>query len=570
MLKSKKLRIAIVLASIGAVTSVAFTNCSELGFQALASMGDDPYVGLAWHLGNNGQKVYAAKAATSGKDMNVLGTWAEGIFGEGIVIQISDTGFEDTHEDLHANFLYGASKNYALSAPYVANSGPPLRDGDTHGTSVAGLAAAVGGNGLGSRGVAPKASLVSANVISSGVTHTDYSKYIDQLKGTFDISNMSWGASQYYVDDNSDGAATNWENNLLNAVKTQRNGKGTIYVKAAGNDFIVECGGTQYTSCVGNSNFDRDDATPYTINVAALDADGNSASYSSPGANLWISSFGGEDGANYPAMMTTDRMGCSLGESQSNISTTVKFEKGQSGNSNCNYTVTFNGTSSAAPTVSGAVALMLQVNPNLSWRDVKYILAATARTKTSTDPIKHPLIPSQMAPGLVWEQGWVTNAAGFKFHNWYGFGAINVDAAVKMAKTYSSALGTYHETGWYSSGTVNLAIPDYNATGVSSTINVASDNVKIEGVKIKAVVSHAKMSQLEFMLTSPNGTKSIIINAGNSLTGMTSFTGGEVFLSNAFLGEYSASGNWTLTVIDAQSGTTGTLTSWGISFVGGH
>ncbi len=32
---------------------------------------------------------------------------------------------------------------------------------------------------------------------------------------------------------------------------------------------------------------------------------------------------------------------------------------------------TFGGTSSAAPQVAGVVALMLQVNPGLNWREVQ-------------------------------------------------------------------------------------------------------------------------------------------------------------------------------------------------------
>ncbi|HWU43497.1 MAG TPA: S8 family serine peptidase, partial [Bdellovibrio sp.] len=371
MARNRTLTLVVALFPIFAAISMLFTNCAGQGFSTIdstAADGGDPFIDMAWHLHNTGQIVYASKAGTAGADMNLLGTWGQSIYGSGVKIMISDTGLEDTHEDLHDNFSYGGSKDYTLSYPYTANSSPPKATDDNHGTSVAGLAAAVGWNGLGSRGVAPKASLMAGNLISSQVTISSYGMIADQLAGSFDISNMSWGSTQNQVDDDGDGHNSNYEATMKSLLGTQRGGKGSIYVKAGGNDYIVECYGLTNVYCVGNSNFDRDNANPYQIIVAALDATGTSADYSSPGANLWISSFGGSYGDDSPAMMTTDRTGCTLGEAVSSASTTLEFEKGQLGNSNCNYTIAFNGTSSASPTTAGAVALMLEANPSLSWR----------------------------------------------------------------------------------------------------------------------------------------------------------------------------------------------------------
>lgn len=570
MARNRVLLITSAVVLVSGAISVLFTNCAGQGFATLSSssLSGDPLLGMAWHLNNTGQSVYASKGGTAGVDMNLLSTWQKGILGSGVRVMISDTGFEDTHEDLHGNFSYdGKSKDYTLAYPYLANTAGPKTADDNHGTCVAGLIGAVAGNGVGSSGVAPKATLLSANLISGSVTLDSYAKIIDQLEGDFDISNMSWGSTQNMVDDDADGHNSNYEAQLKNLVTTKRNGKGIVYVKAAGNDFVVGCYGNTSVNCIGNSNFDRDNANPYMMIVAALDANGVSADYSSAGANLWISSFGGMYGTDTPAMVTTDRTGCSLGESQSSLSTTLGFEKGKLENAGCNYTITFNGTSSAAPTLSGAVALLLHANPQLTWRDVKYILAKTARPGTNTSSISHPL-GTPMPSGYSWEQGWVTNAAGFKFHNWYGFGVVNVDEAVKLAQNYSSPLGTYHETSWYSSGSVGLAIPDYSATGAVNTISV-SDVLKVEAVRIKLNITHSAISQLAVELTSPSGTKSILINAVNSLTNQANFTGREIFLSNAFYGE-SAAGNWTLRVIDAVSGTTGTLNSWNLELVGGQ
>src|SRR5262249_54532457 len=45
----------------------------------------------------------------------------------------------------------------------------------------------------------------------------------------------------------------------------------------------------------------------------------------------------------------------------------------------------FNGTSASAPIVSGVIALMLEANPDLSWRDVQEILVRSARQNNPTD-----------------------------------------------------------------------------------------------------------------------------------------------------------------------------------------
>jgi subtilisin family serine protease len=45
--------------------------------------------------------------------------------------------------------------------------------------------------------------------------------------------------------------------------------------------------------------------------------------------------------------------------------------------------VTMSGTSYSAPTVAGVIALMLQANPNLGFRDAQEILAYSAKL---TDP----------------------------------------------------------------------------------------------------------------------------------------------------------------------------------------
>lgn len=157
------------------------------------------------------------------------------------------------------------------------------------------------------------------------------------------------------------------------------------------------------------------------------------------------------------------------------------------GNEDGNYTNRMNGTSSATPMVSGVVTLMLNANPNLNYRDVKYILAHTARKIDENNP------------------DWNKNAAGLWFNPNYWFGLVNAGKAVEMAKNFSLPPET--ETKLYNVDT-NIAIPDNDSNGVSININV-DENISIEYVNVwVSIPDHNYPGDLEIDLVSPSGTVS--------------------------------------------------------------
>ena len=572
MNKINKTKIGAIVAS--SVLLLMFNNCSADAFKLNSEVsnnnlssqlqGADPFFSLSWYLQNLGQSVFSPSIGVAGQDLNVQPVWNQNYFGSNVRIQISDSGLEDNHEDLRLNFSTAMdSKDYTLAPPYLSMTSRPKNSMDNHGTSVAGLAAATHGNSLGSRGVASLATITSANFLSTAVAQTS-NRAVDQLTGSFDISNMSWG-----INHNTLGPRDlNFENQMRLQTTTGRNNLGKVFVKASGNSFLVYCRGSNTQVCIGNSGFDPDANTPYTTLAASLDHKGVSSSYSSPGSNVWISAFGGEFGDDSPATLTTDRSGCSEGYAVSNSQSTVLFQRGQNGNVNCNYTATFNGTSSAAPLVSGAAALLLQLRPNLTWRDLKYIFARTAVAPEfqTVTPIGHPLA-EPVPVGHQWELPWVVNSAGFRFHNWYGFGKLDISAAFEFAKTYVSTFGAITETNWvHNLQGLNLPVPDFSAAGVTSQMSVAQ-NLKAESVQLMLWVTHADISELSFELVSPQGTRSIIVNGRNSLQGISNYQG-ELFLSNAFYQE-NIQGNWILKVVDAKTGNpAGTLTRWSLNFLG--
>lgn len=533
----------------------------------------DEFFSYAWHLVNTRQAVFSSQSAAAGNDLNLQNTWAQNIRGQGLIIRVSDDGIDDSHPDLTNNFNYeNLSRRYNLSSPYVSNTSRPTSSTDNHGTAVAGIIAASYNNGLGAAGVAPNAQITSANFLSDSVAQSS-SQLVDQASGTFDILNMSWGYSQNSIQQPYSPLIEQFKYNSENG----RDGKGSMMVKAAGNDFFTYCNGStsssQFPYCTGNSNMDGDNSSPYTVLIAALAADAKSSSYSSTGSNIWISAMGGENGQSAPGIFTTDRAGCTNGYATTATSGNINFERGTDGNTNCNYTVAFSGTSAAAPMASGVLALIMQANPNLTWREIKYILAKTA-TQVDSDHAAittHPLATYgngiSLPTGYRWEEPWVTNAANFKFHNWYGFGRINVDAAVELAQNFNENLGAFTTTNWANTQTnLTSTIPDNTATGVNNVINV-TQNLKIEAVQIRLNVTHADISELAIELTSPHGTKSILMNARNSMINLSNYLGNEVLLSNAFYQEESA-GQWTIKVVDAKASRTGTLTSWSINFFG--
>ncbi len=573
----------ILLSLIGLVLIIAFQNCDQKGFgvdsppiDASSVLGlpqNDPLFTYAWHLNNKGQSIFSSTSGVAGNDLNLLKTWNAGVYGKGITVQVSDDGVEYLHEDLVANYnLLGGSRDY-FNTVWVSNSAPPT-DSDYHGTSVAGLIAAVGGNGKGSTGVAPQATLIATNFMSDDVSKTS-DVVADQPKGNVDVVNMSWGFPQ----NSFNSVDTAFEDQLKEGVTNGRNGKGKIYVKSSGNSRVEEVARGIDDYRLGFCVFDDYSNTPYTINVGAYLATGVVTNYSSPGSNLWVASTGGYDGVKAPAMVTTDRKGCSLGYANSGLtgnSGTIGsgFQKGNNGNSGCNYTVQFNGTSSAAPTTAGAVALLLSAYPKLNWRDVKYILAKTAEeaaldfdnSENYLYSLNRTTYLSQKSPtGYKWDEDWVTNAAGFRFSNYYGFGKVNVDKAIEFAATYTSIFTTPLIESSQSVTGLSVSIPDFSSTGATATIAFTED-ITIEAIQITPDVTHANAGELAVELISPRGLRSVVIPMNNALDKIANIRNMRL-LTNAFYQE-SSLGTWTMKVVDGRSGTAGTINGWKINVMG--
>lgn len=550
---------------------LALATALVLGSLAVTAQAQqaDPLAGRQWHLLNTGQAVLGDTLPVAGNDLNVDGLYRNGIRGQGVIIGIVDDGLQIAHPDLAANVAAVAGKNFANGSNNPSPSDP---NSDNHGTMVGGIAGAVGANGVGVRGVAPAATLKGFNVLASDaagnqLSNIEYSWWDGAESADVQVFNNSWGAGP----SNPNLPFAFSQNDVASneqALSGTRGGRGGIYVKAAGNNFDNAAINQFQDVCTADTKNRRTGCVPAgrdprnnlfnVITVAAVRADGVRSSYSSTGSALWVSGFGGENGwqrqyvpnqlaVRYdPAILTTDVTGCAQG-SNTNAQRYNALDSNLSAlDSTCNYTGRMNGTSAATPMVSGVAALVLETNPNLSYRDVKYILATTATRN-------HPNQPAvTLADGRVLVPGWTVNAANRAYSNWYGFGVVNAARAVQVAENFQS-LGPLVDTGWRTT-TRTVAIGNTTNAAARLTFQVANGARNIESVQLGFRVNHSNTRQLQFVLISPSGTRSVVQPAFTAIGSGTggvqrNFTNWDLLSSNAFLDE-AATGTWTLEVTD--------------------
>lgn len=452
-----------------------------------------------WHVVNQ---------HTAGLDVKVQGAWNLDITGAGVIIGVVDDGLETAHPDLAPNYVAADSFNFDDNIP----DPNPVGSNDRHGISVAGVAGARGGNSIGVTGAAPFAGLAGLRIDYSTSTTSDFvDATLYHSSGAItniDIKNHSYGIPAPYITTTSE----------VNAMTTSA-AAGTIHVLSAGNE----------RGASGQDSNKKDLQNSFSgITVAALGNDGLFATYSSFGANIFVTATSSTDKAGGFGVTTTDRT-----------------SGGYNGFPDLNYTDEFGGTSSSAPLVAGVLALAREVQPNLDVRMAKHLLARTSSLVDPTDSTGSS------------DGGWKTNGAGFQFNQNYGFGLVNATELVAEAPLFQGV--TPLET--FSSGTitVNSAIPDGNATGLTRSFDVTAD-APLEEVLATLNITHPFRGDIEAFLVSPMGTSSrLALRSGGDSGDNINWQ----FISNAFWGE-DPSGLWSLRVIDTFSDDLGVWNSWSL------
>lgn len=307
-----------------------------------------------------------------------------------IKIAILDDGVDVTHPEFQGKVVkqFDFEKNIPDGTPKIGDQNTCKRD-DCHGTACAGVATSTG---VKAYGAAPKCSLIAVRTPKFLGVVEEGKMFQWVTDSGADVISCSWGpgprqGNQFPLTDGTREA--------LNYCATHgRNGKGISIFFAAGNY-------QENTSLNGYTTH------PNVIPIAASSSKEKRSFYSNFGKEILVCApSSGDSQIGEKGIFTTDRQGVQ------------GYNRGNSedGDVQGHYTSKFGGTSSSTPLVAGIAALILSVNPDLSWMNVREILARTA--------------------DKIGELDTYHNAPFGKHSQFYGYGRVNALKAVQEAQQH--------------------------------------------------------------------------------------------------------------------------------------
>ncbi|BCS27853.1 S8 family peptidase [Aspergillus puulaauensis] len=153
------------------------------------------------------------------------------------------------------------------------------------------------------------------------------------------------------------------------------------------------------------------------------------------------------------------------------------------------------GTSAAAPLAAGVLALALSVRPELTWRDVQYLLVESA-------------VPVHTSDG-----SWQDTAGGRLFSHDWGYGKLDAYALVSKARSWELVKPqAWLHSAWQE---VDQEIAEGHQ-GQSSYYEVSSEMLRtanlaqLEHVTVTINVNHTSRGDLSVELVSPSGIVSYL------------------------------------------------------------
>uniref|UniRef100_A0A670J7E8 SPC3 n=1 Tax=Podarcis muralis TaxID=64176 RepID=A0A670J7E8_PODMU len=393
-----------------------------------------------------------------------------------------------------------------------------------HGTRCAGEVAASANNSHCIVGIAYNARIGGVRMLDGDVTDMVEAKSLSLNPQHIHIYSASWGPD----DDGKtvDGPASLTRQAFENGVRTGRNSLGSIYVWASGN------GGRSkdHCSCDGYTN------SIYTISISSTAESGRKPWYLEECASTLATTYSSGESYDRKIITTDLRQRC---------------------------TDSHTGTSASAPMAAGIIALALEANRLLTWRDIQHIIVRTSRA------------------GHLIANDWKTNGAGYKVSHLYGFGLMDAEAMVIEAEKWTT-VPPQHVCVENTDRQIKTIRPDnirngpdngvrsiYKATGCADNAN--HHVIYLEHVVVRITVTHPRRGDLAIYLTSPSGTKSQLLANRLFDHSMEGFKSWE-FMTTHCWGE-KAAGDWILEIYDTPSQlrnvkTPGKLKEWSLVLYG--
>lgn len=444
----------------------------------------DPYWAQQWHL--HGYEF----ASVDLDPAQVMKT------GRGIVIGIVDDGLQHTHPEIHNNYLQ------QYSYDFNGRDGDPMpSQQDGHGTSAAAVAMGIRGNGHCGQGAAPEAKIAGIRAIAGPVSDLEEAEALSLHANHIDIYSCSWGPADTGDDMVRPGRLVQETLEIYAGQKHGRNGKGNIYMWAAGNGRAYD------DSCA----YDGYAGSPYVNAIGAIDVTGDQSWYSEGCSNL---------------MAVAPSSGASRGITTADLLGRAGYDSGE-----CTHS--FGGTSSAAPLAAGVAALILEQRPDLTWRDVKHVIAKGA---------KH-IRPS--------DASWNVNSAGYHHSNRFGFGLLKIPALLETARRHVLVPNQKSRSAPVQRLSPGL-VPDNGYSCLEHSVSLHGSQIQfIEYVLVTVYIEHPRRGEVTIHLTSPSGTVSELATKHNDYH-RNYPNDGWTFSSLHFWGEAQADGTWTLEVCDRE------------------
>ncbi|XP_072051183.1 proprotein convertase subtilisin/kexin type 6-like [Amphiura filiformis] len=460
---------------------------------------NDPSFKDQWYMDRSGSPT-----------MNVEGAWDLGYTGLGVVVSILDDGIELNHPDLKLNFDQQASYDYNNNRK---NPSPRYDYANTnrHGTRCAGEVAMQADNGICGVGIAYNASIGGVRMLDGDVTDSVEASSLSHARRHIDIYSASWGPD----DDGRtvDGPGRLAKQAFKEGITQGRHGLGSIYVWASGN------GGRSGDSC----SCDGYTNSIYTLSISSTSENGASPWYLETCASTLATTYSSGDRKERQIVTTDIHQSC---------------------------TKEHTGTSASAPIAAGIIALVLQANPTLTWRDVQYLVVRTSRREN------------------LKAKDWTLNGAGYEVSHLYGFGLMDAKAMVEAAKTWKTLpeqrvckINVIESPRTLDGSTTRLTINTTACEGTSDQVGY------LEHVQAKITLDYSQRGALKLRLTSPRQTESTILQPrrGDQRSGRFSEW---PFMSTHYWGE-ETSGTWILEVENTGlPSNSGHITQWTLILYG--